>query len=261
MATAACGALGAAAVLMYSRGLLQYILAPQFFKPVLVGGIALLVLVVIRAFSLGKTFGRRYRPGANEEDSGRVEDTVHGHAHDRGWVPLRCEVLLIPFVLYFCNLPNPSFGAMTGIYLSENRVVALEKVGYIPTAPKGDEVIDLSFQELAIAALRPDLRERFEGRQGRIRGFLQPVSDKEFTLVRLKMTCCASDTVPLRARVVTADSVVGRPGLQTGAWVEVVGLIQFRRIAGQGTYLPVLQVEDLTRIKVSPPEGSEYEFG
>jgi hypothetical protein len=241
-----CGALGATAVLMYARGLLQFILAPQFFTPVLCGGVALLALALIRSVTLWKT------RGACE---------TGGHDHDRGWMPLRCELLAVPVVLYCFNLPNPSFGAMTGVYLNGTRHVALENVGYLPSAKTGGPVMELSFHEWSAAALRRDRREYLQGRLARITGFLQPVSDREFTLVRLQMTCCASDAVPLRARIITADSIVGRPGLQRGAWVEVVGVIQFRRVAGQDAFIPVLQVDDLTRIRVADPVGNEYEVG
>src|SRR5262249_26064209 len=49
---AACGALGGVAVMMWYRGALTYILAPQFYTPVLIGGLALLALVAVRATSL-----------------------------------------------------------------------------------------------------------------------------------------------------------------------------------------------------------------
>jgi hypothetical protein len=47
-----CGLLGAVSVMLYWQNLLRFILAPKFFGPVLWGGIAILVLVLIRAIAL-----------------------------------------------------------------------------------------------------------------------------------------------------------------------------------------------------------------
>src|SRR5437764_14638135 len=61
---AACGLLGAVAVLMYAahgidgRRKLEYILAPQFFLWVLAGGVALLVMVAMPAVTLWQEAGR-----------------------------------------------------------------------------------------------------------------------------------------------------------------------------------------------------------
>jgi hypothetical protein len=177
-------------------------------------------------------------------------------------MPLRCAVLLIPIVLYFCNLPNPSFGAMAKSYVSAATPgQELKDSKFDSAQAKDSSVMELSFQELTKASFDPRQRDYFQNHLGRIKGFYQPVGDKEFTLIRLKMTCCASDAVPLKARIITKDNLTGLSNLTPGAWVEVVGLIQFRKLANQDSYIPVLQVEDLGHITVSQPSGNEYEVG
>src|SRR6476646_7296851 len=82
---AACGALGAVSILMYAvRGpdgkpKLEYILAPQFFIPVLLGGLALVALVAIRAVTLWQEAGRT-ADHAHTHDHAR--EHVHDHAHE-----------------------------------------------------------------------------------------------------------------------------------------------------------------------------------
>jgi len=59
---AACGALGGVCLMMYLDGRLRYILTPFFFIPVLVGGIALIVMAAVRAVTLWARGGRNRCP-------------------------------------------------------------------------------------------------------------------------------------------------------------------------------------------------------
>src|SRR3954463_4630767 len=66
---ASCGALGGVAVMMYATNKIGLILADQFFLYVLLGGIALLALVAVRAITLWR-------------EAGQAADHAHGHHHD-----------------------------------------------------------------------------------------------------------------------------------------------------------------------------------
>lgn len=136
-----CGAVGIVAVLMYQTGMLGRILVPMFFVPVLLGGIAILVLTAIRAVAVWKLAGARaaeaklsnslvhegehshshshshgHDHAHDHEDCGH--DHSHGaesgndhahaddHGHDHGWAPWRYMVLAIPVFLYFLDLPR-----------------------------------------------------------------------------------------------------------------------------------------------------------
>jgi phosphate/sulfate permease len=141
-----CGAVGLVAVLMYQTGMLGRILAPMFFMPVLAGGIAVLLLVAMRAVAVWRLAGARAITGADataaphEHDHGHAHsnghedcghdhggssgghdhshDHAHSHAHahveeehghDHGWAPWRYMVLAIPVFLYFLGLPRDGF--------------------------------------------------------------------------------------------------------------------------------------------------------
>jgi hypothetical protein len=75
-----CGAVGLVAVLMYYTGMLSRILVPMFFVPVLVGGVALLLLVVIRAVAIWQLAGAR-RAAVENHDRSFGHEHAHGHEH------------------------------------------------------------------------------------------------------------------------------------------------------------------------------------
>lgn len=103
-------------------------------------------------------------------------------------------------------------------------------------ASKGS--IPLRFDELTVAAALAHRRSYFEGHDGTLKGKFQPVSDKEFTLFRLKITCCASDMIPLKVRIISSEILPQDIG--SGDWIEATGQIQFRKIVGKEEYVPVL---------------------
>ncbi len=87
---AACGLIGFVAVMGYRTGLLDRIkLHPDFRIPVLIGGGALLVMVVLRAIALWRQAGEARSELAEEYSTGR-DDHVHGekeacgHEHAHG---------------------------------------------------------------------------------------------------------------------------------------------------------------------------------
>jgi hypothetical protein len=80
-----CGAIGLVAVLMYYTGMLSRILVPMFFVPVLVGGVAVLALVLIRAVAVWQLAGARRAELAgaanHNEHQGHEHSHSHGHEH------------------------------------------------------------------------------------------------------------------------------------------------------------------------------------
>jgi hypothetical protein len=144
-----CGGVGLVAVLMYYTGMLGRILVPMFYVPVLLGGIAILALVVVRAIAVWKLAGAQ-KPennnGGHERSYGQEHSHAHhdetcghehahgqecshdhahahshshahshgddAHAHEHGWAPWRYMVLAVPVFLYFLGLPREG---ITGI--------------------------------------------------------------------------------------------------------------------------------------------------
>src|SRR5262245_35388065 len=82
---AACGAIGAVAVLMFTSGRISNILVPAFWKPVMIAGTVLLVLGLIRAIALWRLAG----PGAVDAEAidgnaAAAHNHHHGHKHSHG---------------------------------------------------------------------------------------------------------------------------------------------------------------------------------
>lgn len=253
-----CGAIGVVSVLMYvmktpppsdPQPRLSYILAPQFFLPVLFGGIALIVLVLIRGVGLWREAGTA---GADccGHDHDHGHDHGHGHDHEHGWTPAKYAVLLLPVVLYFLNLPNSSFNPQAFNF------DAVELSGDVKSvADKGS--VALGFKELTNAALDPRTREELEGKTGSLKGMFSRLgNDKVFTLYRVKMTCCAADAIPLGVRIFSPENITGMPEKQ---WVEVSGQIQFHKLKDREKYMPVMVVKSADDVKKIPPEP-EYDY-
>lgn len=273
---AACGALGVVSILMFrssgpsQQPKLSYILAPQFFAPVFAGGVALLVLVLVRAVTLWREAGQARACDEHEHhhhdhghghdhdhadcghdhshDHAHSHDHGHDHDHDHGWTPLRYAVLMIPIALFLLNFPNSSFSAekfgrdlQTGVIEGPTSAIADKGQAY-----------NLGFKELTTAAFYPDQRAELEGKTGRLRGMFNRLNnDKEFTLFRVKMNCCAADAIPVGVRIISNENITRFDPKQ---WVEAEGQIQFHKLVGQDKYLPVLIVKSADDVKSIPPQ-------
>jgi hypothetical protein len=123
------------------------------------------------------------------------------------------------------------------------------------------EGIRMGFNELNAAAYDSGKRESLEGRTVIVAGKYARLADKEFSLFRLKMTCCAADAVPLKVRIIVPQALTG---VSDNQWVEVKGQLQFYKVASQGKgpaqYVPVLMVADITDVNDKVQAQSEYEF-
>ena len=279
---AACGALGGVSILMYAlRGpdgkpKLEYILAPQFFIPVLLGGITLITLVAIRAVTLCQEAGRaadhvhghdccghdhehghehvhdHHHDDEHNHDHAHVHshNYAHDHGHEHGWTPARYAVLMLPIVLYFLNLPNSSFSA--------EAISGMLDKGQIDASPemvaKKDGLV-LGFKELANAAYFPEQRQELQGKTGRLTGMFSPIGPKEFTLFRVKINCCAADAIPVEVRIISKENITR---FQPKDWVEASGQIQFRKLQGREKYLPVLMLESADQVQ---PTQAKSDYG
>src|SRR5581483_8188676 len=132
----------------------------------------------------------------------------------------------LPIVLFGLGLPNSGFSADRFKFGS-----SLEGESIKDVKDKGGQAIDLAFKELSNAALIPSAREELEGKTGRLKGMYSRLgSDKEFTLFRVKMNCCAADAIPLEVRIISPENITR---IDEKQWVEVEGQIQFRKIVGK----------------------------
>jgi hypothetical protein len=299
------GAFGAVAVLMYRDGKLDLILAQPFHLPVLIGGIAVLVMVAVRAVAVWQEAGHvhghshdhhdhdhhhehdpahqhghpvhlhahdhphEHGPGCDHDhgpacdhdhphdhDHGHHHDHSHGtddhgHSHDLAWVFARMMVLFFPVALYMIGVPNSGFSQdrIKGMLGNEEAIGA--EVGSVATG----EGSVLSFNDLNEAAYDESKREALQGKIGILVGRFDRIADKEFRLYRLKMTCCAADTVPLKVRIITRTAV---SGFGNGEWVRVKGEVRFIQQPNSTQYIPVIAVADIGDVQRTPALN-EYE--
>ena len=251
-----CGAFGIVAILMFHFDMLKHILAPQFYTPVLIGGIGLLIVTAVRGVCLWRSVGgdhqhdhdhahHEHKPGeecdhpshAHEDADHAAEDHAHGNIY---W---RAIVLAFPIVLFLMGLPNKTFSKG---YI-DGRLGGFDTVGAMSdVAERGGEAT-YDFGSLSIAAASEDKRRALEGTPARIKGQLGITGiPDEFGLFYMKITCCATDAVPLKAII-----KVDRPSLadtfktkfKHHDWVEVSGVIQFVR-KPNGEYITVLRIKD-----------------
>lgn len=261
------GLLGFVAIQLYRTDMLKFVLAEKFRYPVFLGGVAVLVVVVIRAISVWREAGEMnahahdhhhhhdaahvHVPDCNHEpkhvhgpncDHDHSHDD-HGHSHDLSWVLARMVILSFPIALFGLGIPNKGF---SNEYL--NRLLQAD-VALDAELKKVDdkEGTVMSFNDLNDAAFDEAKRESMQGQTAVLEGKFRKISDKEFTLFRLKMTCCAADTIPLKVRIkLERDSL---SGFRDYDGVSVKGQIQFIQVPGKSQFIPVIKVNDVTDIR------------
>jgi hypothetical protein len=269
------GLFGAVAILMYRSGKLAYVLAPQFHLPVLMGGIAVIGMVVVRAIAVWREAGamqahnheHHHHDHAHdhhhhhEHDHDHAHDhhhhdhdhADHGHSHDLAWVFARMMVLFFPVALFLIGVPNSGF--------SQDRIKKLlgseQSIGSDLADVYAKEGTVMSFNDLNDAAGNEAKRSVMQGQTALLEGRFRRLGDKEFTLFRLRMTCCAADTIPLKVRIVTPYAL---SGLNDFDWVQVKGQIQFIQVPDSSPprYIPVIKVMDNADVTKGLPK-SEYE--
>jgi hypothetical protein len=343
------GAFGFVAIRMYLNGMAPLILAPQFFVPLVAGGIAVLVVVVLRAVSVWREAGaanaqahshdhhhhhehkHEHGPDCNHEhkherahhehgpDCNHDHDhnhqhhdhahDDHGHSHELSWTIARMLVLFFPIALFLLGMPNEAMqraladlkaqqtgkdsevGQLTQEEMAERAKDAYlikEELGeggsvvrylHPSTPPDLKEIrapgqparyeldlgeIDparapvLRFNELNDAAFDEAKRQEMAGKPATLRGRFQQLSDREFTLFLLKMTCCSADTVKLNVRIIAPEALPRR--IRESKAVQVTGRVEFLTVAGSNPprYIPVLRVVKMSHIQ--PTElTSEFE--
>ena len=248
--------LGGMSVVMQRKGMLSYILAEPFHVWVLISGSVLLLLTAIRAIALWQTTGSHAH---HDHDHGHVHDenckhepvkaASHDHSHDdheHGGVFWRAIVLMFPVVLFFLGLPNQSFSA-AGAERLLGKESAIGEVSEVADKQGGGR---FDFAELSDSASDADKREALQGQTVTIKGQLRRVGDRQCTLYRLKMTCCAADTIPLKASIITDASL---NSFKDHIWVEVTGKLQFVQMPGQLEFIPLIRAE-LKNIKSATAE-------
>jgi uncharacterized membrane protein YcgQ (UPF0703/DUF1980 family) len=258
---AICGALGGIAVWLFATGALWFI-APKIQYWVLAGGIALLVLVAIRALVVWIQAGRipadahdHHHAHDHEHDHHHEHsaghdaacahdhdhDHSHGHSHngpvvivvdhghEHGWAPWRYVILLLPVVLFCLGLPNLDMKQAGANELDKNLT---NNISDAVASDTSDFLGEVDFRQLAAAPYTKQSRALYEGKTAILRGEYLPIAsnDRMFTVVRFKMNCCSADRVPLPAVIILdRNSTEKIPHGLEGKWVAVRGQIQFQQ--------------------------------
>ncbi len=241
-----CGGLSACAIVLANIPDGLFFLHSRFRPFVLWGGIALGVMVLIRATALWILAGNK-EPDCCDHDHDHDHahhdhhhhdhhHHDHDHDHEHGWAPWRYVILLLPVLMFFLKLP---YGApvKAGQAVDASSLKLSKSTGKV-------EVPNLKFQQLEWMRKRPDAQAYFSGKIATIKGqFVSTPDPTQFNLVRYKMQCCAADAVPLRAVLMVDPDWRGeqlKAGKLHGKWVEVEGQIHFFPGGSPGEMIPAL---------------------
>ena len=105
------------------------------------------------------------------------------------------------------------------------------------------------------ASSRPDTRKQWKDQVVEVLGEFQATpNDHVFNLVRLKITCCGSDAVPIYVRVLARESITG---YKLGDWVRVTGRVDFRE-EREGVFKTLLHVSKASDVSRSNPDLTPY---
>jgi hypothetical protein len=204
---------------------------------------------------------------------------AHGHSHggadhDHAWAPWRYVVLLVPILLYMLGLPNktPSLTAppeavdLTELVKERSEQVTTlagfgtdgwSQLAYIAKtgreAGENPDAQPVSFQLLETMSASDADRAHWKGKIIKIKGQYMPRSDVLFSLVRLRIQCCAADAVQLNVPMLSKEPITD---LKAEQWIEVSGRVDFRDFGG--VQKTVLLVPGRKAIKDSKPDLNPY---
>ena len=198
--------------------------------------------------------------------------------HDHSWAPWRYVVLLVPVILFLLGLPNKGREAVakdaTGLLSAD---MANEAVGLLsPAAPGWSQLVFVGylgadqasgtaedwtfkdlFQAVTVAAASPDpnVRSQWKSKHVRVIGMYSPSvqSDREFRLVRFKMTCCVADAIPLDLPLVSKEAITG---IKPNTWVRVTGRVEYRKHLDK--MVPLIAVANRKAVQPCPEDPNPY---
>jgi hypothetical protein len=194
-------------------------------------------------------------PGCDHEHA--EHDHAHGPAddHSHDFAPWRYAVLLLPLMLsalllyyHFAGL-NLSFSNKRLIgngQMGDEGTVSVTGLG--ATKTDKEKAIRPKLPEMLEAASSEIGRKDMDGKTAILRGLYLPLNDKQCTLFRMKITCCASDMVPSGVRIVAPDNLP--ENITPGEKLEVTGVVRFLQPEGKAEYIPVLMLASVADLKV-----------
>jgi hypothetical protein len=289
-----CGALGGIAVMLYATDLLWFI-APKIQIWVVLGGIALLVLVAIRAVVVWVQAGRMQLKMADAMAPDHHHDHAHDHDHDHDHDHEHCHghgeacahdhdhdqdhghghghshgggddhghdhgwapwrYVILLLPVVLYFLGLPNPDMKAA---NPNDLAGIgDNLQAATASGKGDFIGEIDFRQLAAAPYTAHSRADYEGKTAVLRGEYVPFNDRMFKVVRYKINCCSADRVALPAVIMLdRDSKEKIPFGLEGKWVTVQGQIQFQqRGDGSGTFTTVVVLKPDADHPLIDPEG------
>jgi uncharacterized repeat protein (TIGR03943 family) len=140
-------------------------------------------------------------------------DDAHDHAHHGG---SRTAWLLLVPPLVIAAIAPPALGSFTAAR-SLNQAPP-PQAGHDLAALPATAPARISLTEFTARAFQAKAgHDTLTGRQVILTGFAHPAGPNRWLLIRLRMTCCAADAVPMRA------AITNTPAPPAGTWVQVTG--------------------------------------
>jgi hypothetical protein len=205
------------------------------------------------------THGPECDHGHEHHDHAHAHDHKHEHGpdqphddHDHGFAPWRYAVLLLPLMLsalliyyHYANL-NLTFSQDRLVYGMTSDAEVDANSAHV--AAKGDTIVRPLLADMMTWASTETGRQTNEGRRATLRGLYLPLNDKQCTLFRMKITCCASDMVPSGVRIVAPEALPSH--IPSGEKLEATGVIQFMKPKDKEVYIPVLMLQSVNDLVV-----------
>jgi uncharacterized membrane protein YcgQ (UPF0703/DUF1980 family) len=169
-------------------------------------------------------------------------------------------VILVPIILFLLGLPDkpPSIIAKDSpdIALATLPEIACFGAAYEMLNATSGKAKPVDFKLLEGMASAQDRRDFWRNQVVEVIGQFSPVrgSDKQFMLVRLKISCCANDAVQLDVPMLSRESI---KGINHGDWVKVTGRVEFRE-PRPGSFMTVLIVSKADDVKKRDPDPNPY---
>lgn len=240
---------------------LQFYLNDQKFETlVLAGGVILSILIFLRILALASQ-GMTPQHSHDSHDHG---DHGHDHSHEGDdhnhehapslW---RLILLALPLMLIFMGVPKGF--SMEGLErkLSAAELKSLGEIGGASGKAKNSEPKIADLRVLANAAGNPALREEWDRTLVDVVGQYGSAGLKDrFRLMRVKITCCAADAVPLNVNVLNDQGNADPSSWENGQWIEVRGVVNFvdvkSRAGGRVETFPVINLVSARKTDPQP---------
>jgi uncharacterized repeat protein (TIGR03943 family) len=195
---------------------------PGFRIPLIATGAALCALGVLG-------IATTWRHTDNETSDGTTPARDHGHGPRAAWL------LLLPPLVIAAIAP----AALASFTAARAINQAPPPAGHNLTALSAGGPARISLTEFTARAFQAKAgHDTLTGRQVTLTGFARPAGPGRWQLIRLRMTCCAADAVPMR--IVINNAPPPRPG----TWVQVTGTWSPAWAHINGIALPQLTATD-----------------